>query len=105
MKKLVLAAAFALATSTAAFAQGSDTSSPPPADMIHDVMGHVSGSSAPKIALPTGVTARVGETLPQGIALNSFPAGHRAHMHSFVRVGDTVLLVDPTTRRVMHVIR
>lgn len=105
MKKMLLTIAFALATSTAVYAQAGDNSGPPPADLVHDVMGHVNSTNAPRTQLPAGTAAQVGTVLPEGVALQQFPAGHRAHQHAFVRVGDTVLLVEPGTRRVIHVLR
>lgn len=62
-----------------------------------------------KVNVPPGVTAAVGSELPPALELYTLPDSAlatipAAKLFKYTVVGDRVVLVDPTTMRVVHVL-
>jgi hypothetical protein len=54
---------------------------------------------------PGPVRMSTGATLPAGIELRNLPAQIGLGPYAFARVGDQIVVVDPDTRRVIHVVQ
>jgi hypothetical protein len=52
---------------------------------------------------PSGFTVTTGASVPETVQLYSFPA-ERHWGYEYVTIGDQTVLVDPATRRVVHIL-
>lgn len=108
MKRIVLAAAVAL-IAVPAFAQSMTetktvtTTTIAPADET-EMREYVVREHHPMIPPPAGFTVNTGVVVPQAVQLYSFPA-ERNWRYEYATIGDQTVLVDPATRRVVHVLR
>jgi len=58
----------------------------------------------PMIPPPAGFTVTTGAVVPETVELYRFPA-ERHWAYEYTTIGDQTVLVDPATRRVVHVLR
>jgi hypothetical protein len=121
MKKLIMASAIALAASTAGYAQtgGSapggrpDANAPrntgninaPNQEQQRMIRSYWQSQRPAATTLPSGVTVSRGAVLPGTVELRSFPADVGMTEYRYVVVGDSLYLVNPSDRRVVHVIQ
>lgn len=107
MKPIVLAAAFAVIASPV-FAQSmsetrtTTTTTIAPADET-EMRQYVVREHVAPIAPPPGFTVTTGAVLPETVHLYSFPA-ERHWGYEYATIGDQTVLVDPDTRRVVHIL-
>jgi hypothetical protein len=105
VKPIVLAAAFTLVAGFA-FAQMSQTTTTTttvaPADESQ-MREYVIHEHRPSIAPPSGFVVTNGAVLPESVELYNFPAEHHWN-YGYATIGDQTVLVDPATRKVIHVI-
>jgi hypothetical protein len=117
MRSILTAFALSAALATGALAQGATDTSP-----------NATGSTAPRGAavtmeqqtrirtyiqtvrpapqtLPTNTTVATGDGIPASLELRTFPNDVGLTDYRYVVVGETVYLVDPATRRVVHIIQ
>src|ERR1700742_3563562 len=104
---MVLAAALALIAAPA-FAQSMTetktvtTTTIAPADET-EMREYVVREHRPMIAPPAGFTVNTGVVVPEAVQLYSFPA-ERHWRYENATLGDQTVLVDPGTRRVVHIL-
>ena len=106
MKSYALAAAFAL-IAVPALAQVTErtvttTTTIAPADetAMHEYIVREHRAMVPP---PAGFTVTTGAVVPQAVELYSFPA-ERHWGYEYTTIGDQTVLVDPGTRRVVHIL-
>ncbi|HVL71618.1 MAG TPA: DUF1236 domain-containing protein [Beijerinckiaceae bacterium] len=56
-------------------------------------------------AVPGPIRMAPGATLPSGIELRDLPAQIGLGPYGYARLGDQVVIVDPDTRRIVHVVQ
>jgi uncharacterized protein DUF1236 len=105
VKPIVVAAAFSLIAGTA-FAQGvtetTTTTTISPADET-EMHNYVIKEHRAAIAPPSGFVVTNGAVLPESVELYRFPAEHHWG-YEYATIGDQTVLVEPGTRRIVHVI-
>jgi hypothetical protein len=103
MKRVVIAGVTALAvlTSSQAFAQATITIAPEQRTKIKE---YVVKERVPAATITERVT--IGATLPTSVELRAVPAdwGPSVSRYRYVYHGDNVVFVDPSSRRVVHVL-
>jgi hypothetical protein len=106
VKPIVTAVAFSLITGTA-FAQGmtetTTTITISPADET-EMRDYIVREHRAAIPPPPGFTVTNGVALPGSIDLYSFPASRPwAQNYEYTVIGDQPVLVDPVSRRIVHI--
>jgi hypothetical protein len=107
VKRIVLATALALIAAPA-FAQSMSetktvtTTTIQPADES-EMREYVVREHRPVVPPPPGFTVTNGAILPEAVELYSFPA-ERHWGYGYATIGGQTVLVDPATRRVVHVL-
>ncbi|HWB47655.1 MAG TPA: DUF1236 domain-containing protein [Stellaceae bacterium] len=107
MKRIVLATALALVAAPA-FAQSMTetktvtTTTIAPAEET-EMRQYVVREHRPMVPPPAGFTVTTGAVLPEAIQLYTFPA-ERHWRYEYATIGDQTVLVDPGTRRVVHIL-
>jgi hypothetical protein len=115
MKKLILAAALLTGVAGAAFAQSGtttqttvtttkETTSIEPAWRTEMKEYVVKEHRAP-VAPPAGYTVSVGAPLPPAVELYPFPSTAPYGRYRYSVIGNQTVVVDPSDRRVVEVIR
>lgn len=103
MKRLILATAIAttLVASSTAFAQVSITIGQPEQTRIKE---YVVKEKVKPVMITEKVT--VGATLPSNVELHAAPSdwGPKASKYRYVYTNDHVVLVEPSSRRVIHIV-
>jgi hypothetical protein len=107
MKPILLAAAFALIAGpalaqTMTETKTTTTTTIAPADetQMHEYVVHEHRAMVPP---PPGFTVSTGVVVPETVELYSFPA-ERHWGYEYATIGDQTVLVDPATRRVVHIL-
>jgi hypothetical protein len=105
VKSIVVAAAFSLLAGSA-FAQVSQTvttTTIAPADetQMREFVIHEHHEA---IAPPPGFDITTGAIVPQSVELYNFPAEHHWN-YEYTTFGDRTVLVDPSTRKIVTIIR
>jgi hypothetical protein len=107
VKPIVVVAALSLIAGSA-FAQGmtetttTTTISPTDETQMREVI--VKEHRAP-IVPPAGFTVTTGAVLPESVNLYTFPVENHWDRYEYTVIGDQRVLVDPSTRRVVQIIR
>ena len=111
MKKVLLAALLA-SFSGVALAQmsGSTTTSTTTTTTFQpawrsEIKEYVTKEKVTRVPPPAGYTAAVGAPLPPSVELRSFPATAPYAKYRYSVIGDETVVVDPTDRKVVEVIR
>jgi hypothetical protein len=114
MKKLILAALLTGVAAGGAFAQtGSSTvtretttttTSIQPA-WQSEMREYIVKEHRPAVPPPAGFSVSVGAPLPPTVELYPFPATAPYHQYRYAVIGDERVVVDPTDRKVIEVIR
>ncbi|HEV2189003.1 MAG TPA: DUF1236 domain-containing protein [Stellaceae bacterium] len=106
MRPIIVAAAFSLIAGTA-LAQGmtetTTTTTISPADET-EMRNYIVREHRAVIAPPPGFTVTNGAVLPEAIDLYSFPAERPWGRYEYTVIGDQSVVVDPATRRIIHII-
>jgi hypothetical protein len=107
VKRVVLAAAIALIAGPALAQSMSETKTVTtttiaPADETQ-MREYVVREHHPMVPPPPGFTVNTGVILPEAVQLYSFPA-ERNWRYEYATIGDQTVLVDPATRRVVHIL-
>jgi hypothetical protein len=55
------------------------------------------------IVAPNGFVVTNGAVLPQSVDIYSFPSDHHWN-YEYTTIGDSTVLIDPATRRIVHVL-
>lgn len=104
MRKFLLAAAFA-ALAAPALAQGPVPGGPMTDDNVARIMTYLRASPPPVAAnMPQNVTMIDGISIPDHVELRSFPPNMNMANLRYVRVGNSVAVVDAATRRIVRVL-
>ncbi len=108
MKPIVAAAAFALLAGPALAQQVTETKTVTtttiaPAEET-EMREYVVREHRPVVPPPAGFTVTTGAIVPQTVELYSFPT-ERHWGYSYATIGGQTVLVDPGTRRVVHILR
>jgi hypothetical protein len=108
VKPILAAAAFSLIAGSA-FAQGmtqtTTTTTIAPADETQ-MREYIVKEHRASMAPPAGFTVSTGAVLPQSVTLYNFPSEHASWGHyGYTVIGDQPVLVDPSTRKVVEIIR
>ena len=69
------------------------------------VREYVTTNKAKSVAVPSGFTVSTGAVLPEAVEVQSFPATVGVTQYRYAVVGDQTVLVDPSSRRIVEVIR
>lgn len=115
MKKLLLASAIALASATSAFAQagtattapnaGEAVVAPPTAQQQTMIRDYWRRTPHTAVQMPNGVNVSTGDTLPDSVELRPLPNDMGMTQYRYVVAGESLYLVNPANRRIVHVIR
>lgn len=106
MKPIIAAAVFSLLAAPA-FAQMPQTTtttttiSPADESQMREYVIH---EHHPVMTPPSGFEINTGAVVPQGVDLYSFPAEHHWN-YQYTTFGDRTVLVDPTTRKIITIMR
>ena len=108
MKPFVMAAAFALIAVPALAQSVSETKTVTtttiaPADETQ-MREYVVREHRAVVPPPAGFTISTGAIVPESVELYNFPA-ERNWGYEYTTIGDQTVLVDPGTRRIVHVLR
>lgn len=108
MKRIVMAAAIALIAGPALAQSMTETKTVTtttiaPADETQ-MREYVVREHRPMVPPPAGFTVSTGVVVPEAVQLYSFPA-ERHWRYEYATIGDQTVLVDPGTRRVVHILR
>jgi hypothetical protein len=119
MKKYVGAAIATALLAGTAFAAAPSTSAPPsppaagaeasftlPSADAMKLKDWILAQTAPSATPPAGFNVAVGEALPAGIMLAHIEAAAgvpSATMYDFAKLGDQIVLVNPTDRKIVYV--
>ena len=74
-------------------------------ETIQRVRTYVVRQRPVSVTAPSGFTVTTGAVLPQTIQVQSFPADVGVTDYQYVVIGGETILVEPGTRRIVHVIR
>ena len=69
------------------------------------VREYVTTNKAKSVAVPSGFTVSTGAVLPEAVEIQSFPSTVGVTQYRYAVVGDQTVLVDPSSRRIVEVIR
>lgn len=112
MKKLILAALLTGFATGAAFAQSgtstvtrTETTTTIEPAWRSEMKEYVVKEHRHSVAPPAGFAATVGVPLPPSVELYPFPASAPYAKYHYGVIGDETVVVDPTDRRVVEVIR
>jgi hypothetical protein len=107
VKSIIAAAAFALIAGPALAQSMTETKTvttttiaPAEETEMHD---YIVKEHRAEIAPPPGFTVTTGAVLPESMTLYNFPA-ERNWRYEYATIGDQTVLVDPATRRVVHIL-
>ena len=108
MKRIILAAAVALIAGPALAQPMTETKTVTtttiaPADET-EMREYVVREHHPMVPPPPGFTVNTGVVVPEAVQLYPFPAEHHWR-YEYTTIGDQTVLVDPETRRVVHILR
>ena len=111
MKKLLMAAVL-VGFAGAAFAQTGSTTSTTTTTTTKfepawrsEIKEYVTKEKVTHIPPPPGYTVAVGAPLPPTVELRSFPSSAPYAKYRYSVIGDETVVVDPTDRKVVEVIR
>ena len=106
VKPIIIAAAFALIAGPALAQSMTETKTvttttiaPAQETEMHEYVMHEHRAVVPP---PAGFSITTGAVVPQSVELYSFPA-ERHWGYEYATIGDQTVLVDPTTRQVVHI--
>src|ERR1700704_1633036 len=111
MKKILLAALLARFSGVAlAKMIGSTTSTATTTTTFQpawrsEIKEYVTKEKVTRVPPPAGYTAAVGAPLPPTVELRSFPSSAPYAKYRYSVIGDETVVVDPTDRKVVEVIR
>ncbi len=69
------------------------------------VREYVTTSKPKSVAVPSGFTVSTGAMLPEAIEVQSFPTTVGVTQYRYAVVGDQTVLIEPSSRRIVEVIR
>ena len=70
-----------------------------------EIKEYVTKEKVTRVPPPAGYTAAVGAPLPPTVELRSFPSSAPYAKYRYSVIGDETVVVDPTDRKVVEVIR
>lgn len=107
MKAIIAATALSLIAGSA-FAQGmtqtttTTTISPAEETQMHE---YIVKEHRASIAPPPGFTVSTGAVLPQSVTVYPFPTQEHWGPYEYTVIGDQPVVVDPSTRKIVEIIR
>jgi hypothetical protein len=110
MKKILLAALLASFSGVALAQMSGSTTSTTTTTTFQpawrsEIKEYVTKEKVTRVPPPAGYTAAVGAPLPPTVELRSFPASAPYAKYRYSVIGDETVVVDPTDRKVVEVIR
>ena len=110
MKKIVLAALLASFSGVALAQMSGSTTSTTTTTTFQpawrsEIKEYVTKEKVTHVPPPPGFTAAVGAPLPPTVELRSFPPSAPYAKYHYSVIGDQTVVVDPTDRKVVEVIR
>jgi hypothetical protein len=115
MKSILTALALSAALATGALAQGAGNpnatgaTAPGGAAVTMEqqtrILTYMRTARPASQSLPANTTVSTGDGIPASLELRTFPNDVGMTNYRYVVVGETVYLVDPSTRRVVHIIQ